>query len=123
MVLKINGLALSLGEGEELLPARAASLLGVPREAVSDLRVIRRSIDARRSRPPRFIYLLSVRLPEGLAFSLRGDTAGIAVTKEPDVSPDISDGRAGRDFGKAYPPAGAEAGRRRLRTGGALCRP
>ena len=32
-------------------------------------------------------------------------------------------GRAVRDFGKAHLPAGAEAGRRRLRTGGALCRP
>ena len=99
MVLRINGLALSLGEGEELLAARAASLLGIPREAVSGLRVIRRSIDARRSRPPRFVYLLSVRLPEGLAFSLRGDTAGITVTEEPDAAPDISAG------GRAVPSA------------------
>ncbi len=85
MNLKINGLALSLGEGEEMLFARAASLLGIPRAMISDLRVVRRSIDARRSRPPRFIYLLSVRLPEGLPFSPRGDAAGITVTEEPDT--------------------------------------
>ncbi|EKD21901.1 MAG: hypothetical protein ACD_87C00275G0003, partial [uncultured bacterium] len=60
MVLKINGLTLAVGEGEELLPARVASLLGLSAEAVSGLRVIRRSVDARRSRPPRFVYLLAV---------------------------------------------------------------
>ncbi len=71
MVLKINGLTLSLGEREELLPARVASLLGLPEGAVTDLRVIRRSIDARRARPPRFVYLVTVRLPDGIPFSDR----------------------------------------------------
>jgi uncharacterized protein len=85
MVLKINGMVLSLGEGEEILSARAASLLGVPREAVLDLRVIRRSIDARRTRPPRFVYLVSVRLPGGLPISLCENAAGITVTEEPDI--------------------------------------
>ncbi|MHB9099428.1 MAG: NAD(P)/FAD-dependent oxidoreductase, partial [Syntrophales bacterium] len=68
MVLKINGLTLSIGEGEELLHARAASILGVPGEAGTELRVIRRSIDARRTRPPRFVYLVSIRLADGLPF-------------------------------------------------------
>ncbi|MBE0555984.1 MAG: hypothetical protein IH628_02020, partial [Proteobacteria bacterium] len=84
MELKINGLALSLGEGEEILPARVAFLLGIPREVVSDLQVIRRSIDARRSRPPRFVYLVRVRLPDGSAFSLREDAVGITVAEEAD---------------------------------------
>ena len=65
MVFKINGLSLSVGESEDLLPARAAALLGVPAGAVTDLRVIRKSIDARRARPPRFVYLVTVRLPDG----------------------------------------------------------
>ena len=85
MDLKINGLVLSLGEGEEILPARVALLLGIPREAVSDLRVIRRSIDARRSRPPRFIYLVSVRLPDGSSLSIREDAVGITVVEEADI--------------------------------------
>jgi len=85
MVLKINGLTLAVGEGEELLPARVASLLGLSAEAVSGLRVIRRSVDARRSRPPRFVYLLAVRLPDGTRFSIDKTTAGVTVTEEPDT--------------------------------------
>ena len=76
MVLKINGLTLSVGESEELLPARVASLLGVPDGAVTDLRVIRKSIDARRARPPRFVYLLTVRLPDGIPVSVDKTAAG-----------------------------------------------
>ena len=85
MDLKINGLVLSLGEGEELLPARVAFLLGISQAAVSDLRVIRRSIDARRTRPPRFVYLVSVRLPDGSSFSVREDAVGVTVTEEADT--------------------------------------
>ena len=92
MDLKINGLVLALGEGEEILPARAASLLGIPREMVLDLRVIRRSIDARRSRPPRFVYLVIVRLPDGSSFSVREDAVGITVTEETDIP---EEGRTG----------------------------
>ncbi|MHB8769469.1 MAG: NAD(P)/FAD-dependent oxidoreductase [Syntrophales bacterium] len=84
MELTINGLVLSLGEGDELLPLRAASLLGVEREAVLEVRVLRRSIDARRSRPPRFVYLVSCRLRDGLELHPRGDAPGVTVTGEPD---------------------------------------
>ena len=85
MVLKINGLTLSVGESEALLPARAASLLGLPAEAVESLRVIRKSVDARRSRPPRFVYLLAVRIPEGTPFSVDETIAGVTVAEEPDA--------------------------------------
>ncbi len=83
MVLKINGLALALGEREDLLPVRVASLLGLSEDAIADLRVIRRSIDARRSRPPRFVYLLVVRLVEGVdwRWTPERETAGIRVTE------------------------------------------
>ncbi|MHB8907495.1 MAG: NAD(P)/FAD-dependent oxidoreductase [Syntrophales bacterium] len=85
MVLKINGLALSIGEGEELLRSRAASLLGVPKEAVIELTVIRRSIDARRSRPPHFVYLVNIRLADGFPFS--GGEIAPGVTVEEATSP------------------------------------
>lgn len=85
MVLNINGLTLSLGEGEGLLPARVASLIGVPVDAVTELRVIRRSIDARRARPPRVVYLVAVRLPEGTAFPIGEAAPGVIVTEAPDV--------------------------------------
>jgi uncharacterized FAD-dependent dehydrogenase len=98
MVLKINGLTLSVGEGEDLLPARIASLLGLPVEAVTGLRVIRRSIDARRSRPPRFVYLLAVRLPDGTSFSVDQTTAGLTVTEEQDAPVVEHDGPSGTSF-------------------------
>jgi uncharacterized FAD-dependent dehydrogenase len=92
MVLKINGLRLSVGEGEGLLPARVASLLGLPAGEVAELHVIRKSIDARRARPPRFVYLIAVRLPDGTSFSVGEAAAGVTVTEEPDA-PD--EGQAG----------------------------
>ena len=84
MVLKINGLTLALGEREALLPIRVASLLGLSDGAIADIRVIRRSVDARRSRPPRFVYLLVVRLADGVDWRLapEQETAGISVTEE-----------------------------------------
>ncbi|MBA4422884.1 MAG: hypothetical protein C0390_07235 [Syntrophus sp. (in: bacteria)] len=85
MIFKINGLTLSVGEREELLSARAASLLGLPVGAVTDLRVIRRSIDARRARPPHFVYLVTVRLPDGIPFSVDKTAAGLTVTEETDI--------------------------------------
>ncbi|MDO9228605.1 MAG: hypothetical protein Q7U03_03460 [Syntrophales bacterium] len=83
MVLKINGLTLALGEREDLLPVRVASLLGLPDGAIADIRVIRRSIDARRTRPPRFVYLLVVRLADGVDWrpAPERETAGISVTE------------------------------------------
>jgi len=96
MVLKINGLTLSLGERESLLPTRVASLLGLPDAAISDIRVIRRSIDARRNRPPRFVYLLVVRLAEGVYWrpAPERETAGISVTEEVE-GPEESQGASG----------------------------
>ena len=81
MVLNINGLSLSLGEGEELLKTKTASLLGVPEGTVADLRVRRRSIDARRARPPRFVYLVTVRLKEGVFLPPAKTGAGVTVTE------------------------------------------
>jgi len=80
----INGLALSLGEGEDVLKTKAASLLGVPGEAIANLVILRRSIDARRARPPRFVYLLTVRLREGVSPSPIKTEAGVTVTAAPE---------------------------------------
>ena len=62
MVLEISGIAVSLGEGEGVLSGKAAAILGVLPESIESLRVIRRSIDARRRRPPRFIFVVEVSL-------------------------------------------------------------
>jgi len=69
MILEISGIAVSLGEGEAVLSGRAASIVGVPPESIESLRVIRRSIDARRRRPPRFIYVVEVFLSDEIAWT------------------------------------------------------
>lgn len=91
MILNINGLTLSLGEREELLPARVASLLDLSGAAIIDLRVIRRSVDARRSRPPRFVFLLAVRLADGVPWrkSPGQDASGVTVVEIPDIPEEV----------------------------------
>ena len=86
MVLNISGLVLSLDEGEELLKTKAASLLGVSEGTIADLKVRRRSIDARRARPPCFIYLVTVRLKEGVSLPPAKTGAGVTVTEGPENS-------------------------------------
>jgi len=67
-VLKLNitGIALSLGEGEEILKDKVASILNIPDEDISSITVVRKSIDARRRKPPRFIYSVDVSVPDGV---------------------------------------------------------
>ncbi|MCL5808811.1 MAG: hypothetical protein M1418_09785 [Deltaproteobacteria bacterium] len=96
MVLKISGLTLSVGEREELLSARVASLLSLPAGVETDLQVIRRSIDARRARPPRFVYLVTVRLPDGTPFSIDQIAAGMTVTEENDTPVEKQTAPAGK---------------------------
>jgi len=98
MVLKINGLTLALGEREDLLPARVASLLGLSEGAITELRVIRRSIDARRSRPPRFVFLLVVRLADGVGWrpGPGRNASGVSVTEAPDIPDESLTGTRGQ---------------------------
>jgi uncharacterized FAD-dependent dehydrogenase len=80
MVLMINGLTLALGEGEQRLPSRVAALLNLPEEALDEVRIVRRSIDARRARPPRFVYQVRVCLRQGAPPPAVRSEAGLTVT-------------------------------------------
>jgi hypothetical protein len=80
MVLEISGIALHLDEPEQGLAVRAAAILGVPAESIASLRVIRRSIDARRRRPPRFIYVVEVLLPDEIPWTEK-PAAGVTVRR------------------------------------------
>jgi hypothetical protein len=60
MVLRIEGIRCNLGADEEQLKEAAAAILGID-EALLQCRVVRRSIDARRNRPPVAVYILDVR--------------------------------------------------------------
>lgn len=58
----ISGLRLSLEEPEDSLVVKAAGLLGVGVEMIASWRVLRRSLDARRRRPPVYVYNLEITL-------------------------------------------------------------
>ena len=62
--LRITGIVLSLGESEDTLKETVAALLGIPADAVSSLVIVRRSIDARRRKAPRFIYSADCIVPD-----------------------------------------------------------
>lgn len=64
-VIRLNGLKLTLEEQEECLPAKAALALGVPSENIASLSVIKRALDARRNRPPHFVYAVKISLIDG----------------------------------------------------------
>ncbi len=74
--LRITGITLSLGEGAEALKGKVASILHIPDELVSSLAVVRKSIDARRRKPPRFIYALDCTVPDGIALT---DKEGVKI--------------------------------------------
>lgn len=73
MVLRIEGLSLALEAGEERLMEKAAEVLGIGEAHVTACRVVRRSVDARRNRPPVAVYILDVETsvdvpgPQGIA--------------------------------------------------------
>ncbi|MGZ6221003.1 MAG: FAD-dependent monooxygenase, partial [Syntrophales bacterium] len=48
---------------------KVASLLHVPDATVSSLSVVKKSIDARRRKPPRFIYSVECSVPDGVDLS------------------------------------------------------
>ncbi len=65
----ISGITTSLDEAEETLAVKAAGLLRVEPEFITSWRILRRSLDARRSRPPVFVYNVEVVLKEELPAS------------------------------------------------------
>lgn len=59
-MLEISGIELSLKESEKDLRDKIAAGLGIKPDEITSLRIIRRSLDARRSRPPRWIYTVEI---------------------------------------------------------------
>ena len=64
MELRISNIMVSPGEGEEALSSRIASILNIPFESISAMKVIRKSVDARKNRPPFFVYVVDVSFKE-----------------------------------------------------------
>ncbi len=66
MRLKITDIPVMPGDGEENLPGLAADILGISPEGISKLEIMRKSLDARRSRPPFFIYAVVVTVSDSI---------------------------------------------------------
>ena len=77
-LILISGIQLALGEKEELLASKAASILNVSTTDIKELEIIRRAIDARRNKPPHFAYVLKVIVPSDI--KLPSDLNTVAVS-------------------------------------------
>jgi hypothetical protein len=63
MALKVSNVRLELDDPEAALPEKIAQRLGVTRDAVSRVRILRKSLDARQQGDLHFIYAAEVELP------------------------------------------------------------
>lgn len=63
-VLHLSGIKSALGEGEELLAAKVAAILDISVDDIIAIEVIRKAIDARRHKPPHFVYALRISVSE-----------------------------------------------------------
>ncbi|MCX5848947.1 MAG: hypothetical protein NTW65_05815 [Deltaproteobacteria bacterium] len=59
-VLRISGIKLALDEPEELLASKAASVLNISVDDIAAMEIVRKAIDARRHKPPHFVYVLKI---------------------------------------------------------------
>ena len=64
MPIKVANIRLELDEPEEGLPEKIASRLGLPRDAIVNWRILRKSLDARGHDDIHFTYAAAVDLPE-----------------------------------------------------------
>jgi uncharacterized FAD-dependent dehydrogenase len=68
-VLRLGGIKLALGEGEELLATKVAAILNILIDDIIGIEVVRKAIDARRHKPPHFVYVLRVSVSEDTKLS------------------------------------------------------
>ena len=61
-VLRVSGIKLTLDENEDLLKAKAAAILDISVDDIAAVEIIRKAIDARRNKPPHFVYVLKIRI-------------------------------------------------------------
>ncbi len=66
MIIHVSGIRVSIAEGEKMLSVRLAGLLSLPEATFSSLKILRRSIDARRHRPPYFVYTVETTVPDNM---------------------------------------------------------
>ena len=68
-VFHLSGIKLSLGDTEDQLAGKVSSALDINRDEIKNLEIVRKSIDARRNRPPQFVYVLRIELSQNQKLS------------------------------------------------------
>lgn len=68
MIFRIDGLRLDLDAGQEPLKSAAAAVLGIDERLIDEWRIVRRSLDARRNRPPVAVYVVDVQTASEILF-------------------------------------------------------
>lgn len=58
--LLLGGIKLDLGETEDLLFAKVSSALQIKADDIENVEIVRKSLDARRNKPPQFVYVLKI---------------------------------------------------------------
>ncbi len=61
-LLRITGIKLSLDESEEQLSRKASAILSISPEEIINFEIIKKAVDARRNKPPHFVYIIQVSL-------------------------------------------------------------
>src|SRR5512135_3479617 len=65
MTLRIANIPLSLDEDESSLRPNAARMLQIEPESISELKIVRKSLDARKKNRIHFVYTVDLSLPAG----------------------------------------------------------
>jgi uncharacterized FAD-dependent dehydrogenase len=63
-IVLLDGIQLALGEGEKLLATKVASILNISIDDIAAIEIIRKALDARRHKPPHFVYALRISVSE-----------------------------------------------------------
>lgn len=86
MKLIIRNLRLSLSEEEALLALKAAKRLGVSKEHIKNLKIVRRSIDARKKEDVHFLYSVTAECENGRSL-LKKEIPDVALMEEKPAEP------------------------------------
>lgn len=81
-VLRISGIKLALDEAEEQLKEKAAAILAISPKDIVNLAIVKKAIDARRNKPPHFVYVVQLTLAAD--FPLPCDPADGIQLQEPE---------------------------------------
>lgn len=84
MRYQITGLTLDLRDGEEQIKTAIAKRLDLEYSAWSFIRIVRKSLDARRNRPPRFVYTVEIEVPDTTPITT-GTVEGVTVASAPEL--------------------------------------